>query len=104
MRLKLILLSTLCAFTTFAQAQPEPLDILSFTAPEGYEREQVTGGVQFSRTSDNGSHYCTITLYVSETATDDTQAEFKNEWNALVRKSRNVEAPAEPQAAPPQDG
>jgi hypothetical protein len=104
MNYKAVLLSSLSFISSFANAQTETFDVLAFSPPVGYERQQGKAGVQFSRSTDSQTKYCNITVYTSRPGTDNIKQEFIDEWTILIKNARNVDIPTETQTAPPEDG
>ena len=76
-------------------AQRETFDIISFIPPTGWERTGNKDVVAFTKYTDARTAYCTIAVYDSRPGTDDLQKEFLFEWNDLIKKSKQIELPAE---------
>ncbi len=104
MKLKILVLLAGSFISHISNGQKEIYDILSFTAPAGYVRQQGKEGIQFTRTIDNKTKYCTITVYISRASTENVNQEFIDEWTVLIKNVKNVEIPNETQTAPPEDG
>ncbi|MEI9921459.1 MAG: hypothetical protein WDO14_22130 [Bacteroidota bacterium] len=83
-------------------AQTETFDILTFQDPVGYKRTQTTDYVLFFKSI--GQHYCQIAVFASRAGNGEPRQEFIAEWNDLVKKSKNVEAPSNAIQKGPLDG
>jgi hypothetical protein len=104
MKLRILVFLAGSFISHISSGQKETYDILSFLPPAGYERQQGKAGIQFTRTTDNKTKYCTITIYVSRASTDNVKQEFIDEWTVLIKNGKHVEIPTETQTAPPEDG
>ena len=105
--MKTILLFVFILCTLLTYGQKETFDIITYSAPEGYARQQSKDGVQFTRIANDKFSYCRFTVYVSRLGTDDIRKEFTDEWTVLIKNMIQfsaVEVPSETQAAGPDDG
>jgi len=84
--MKKLLFLILISISLSAYAQQETFDIVNFIAPKGWQRNEKTGTLAFSKESGKEG-FCIITLYKSIDATDNAQANFDMSWEALIQKS-----------------
>ncbi|HMT72498.1 MAG TPA: lipocalin family protein [Chitinophagaceae bacterium] len=82
------LLVLLICFTGHTQKQT--FDVVSFTAPKGWQKQQNEAGVQLSVSDKNTGSYA-IAIVTKAAATDaDANKNFTSDWNKLVKNSVEV--------------
>ena len=79
----LILLVVFTSVSAFAQI--DSFDVYSFRPPEFFTRSEFKAGVQFSLKASDGN-FCTITLYKSQQAFEDSFKVMIIQWNEQVLK------------------
>ena len=73
-----------------ACTQKQSFDVLSYTSPKGWQKQQNEGGVQLSVTDNKTGAYA-IALITKATASDAGAADnFKADWDKLVKASVQV--------------
>jgi hypothetical protein len=99
---RFIILSFLFASIN-AFAQPQSLDIITFTAPAGWEQRPSAAGIQFLKDDSASGAYCVITLYKSTPAEADAKENFKMAWTSLVKDMIQVAEMPEMTPSEPHD-
>jgi hypothetical protein len=95
-------LVVLCFFHALAIAaftQTEKFDIVSYTAPTGWEVKKGADAMQFTREDKATGAFCIVTLYRSVDAGTDSRANFLAAWKSLVTDT--LKTPAKPQIGTP---
>lgn len=67
-----------------AIAQTETYDLVSYTAPNGWQRESSATYVKYTRI--DGGSWAQIAVYKSTPTTGSSDSDFDAEWNALVSR------------------
>lgn len=80
------------AFNSLAQVQT--FDIVTFTPPLGWGKEEKDYAVSYVTTNNKTKGWCRITIYKSIQSSGDAMADYTSEWNALIVK--NNYGPATP--------
>jgi hypothetical protein len=76
------ILLLLNAFTV--SAQKETFDIVTYTAPRGWQTEHKNNVISFTNT--NNKNWCQIGIYRSTASKGSIESDFDSEWNELVVK------------------
>ncbi|MET0464061.1 MAG: hypothetical protein ABW007_12945 [Chitinophagaceae bacterium] len=89
----LLCLFTLCTVNTFSQK--ETYDLVSYTIPDKWQKQQHANGVQLSAGDEKKGSYSAIVILHSSPTTAAVQADFTNDWETLIKKTVTVSsAPA----------
>ena len=75
-----------------ANAQPQKLGIVKYTAPSGMTKLPKKNVVVFSEMNQATGKYCIISLYGATSGTGNAQNDFTREWNNLIVKTMQAEA------------
>src|SRR5690349_19596788 len=89
MKYKNIYLMSLFALTctlTFAQ---ETFDVISYTIPKGWQKQQVDGGVQLFGTDNKTGGYAIAIITKSMASTGSANGDFKSQWKSLLVNTVN---------------
>lgn len=86
-----------------AFAQQQTMDIITFTAPAGWEQKPSEAGIQFLKDDSASGAYCVIILYKSTPAQADAKENFKMAWTSLVKDMVQVADMPEMTPAEPHD-
>jgi hypothetical protein len=89
-----------------AICQRQTFDIATFTPPQGWQRSDTNGVLQFFKFKDPNSmaSYCQIFLYPSRESSQSPMENFRAEWNARVVPGIGNNADPNPQASKPDKG
>lgn len=79
---KIVLLSVLCAFAVTAFAQKAIFDVLTYSAPKGWEKEGNESAISY--TTVKNKSWCRIIIYKSTISKGSIEEDFENEWQGLV--------------------
>lgn len=84
-----------CAvITVSAYAQKEIFDIISFTAPQGWDKAAKTSVNTYTIVNKQKGTWCQIGVYSSTTSKGDIAQDFESEWQELIVKQyKTTEAP-----------
>lgn len=88
LKLLLIGLVLLTAIQSFAQAQTETFDMMTFTLPKGWERNKFEDKIVLLKPDRS----CAIVLFKSRESSGSGETDFKNEWKDRVAKQYNTTA------------
>lgn len=83
--------------------QKQSFDIVSYTAPKGWQKLEKTETITFSK-EDATKGFCMITIYKSIDASDNAQQNFDLAWQSLVKENLGVATAAEMQPATTENG
>lgn len=81
-----VLLIISLAGSLLLSAQQQTYDIISFTLPKGWKKENVQNALQLSTTNNKNRTWAQIGIYKSTASKGSVDADFENEWNELVVK------------------
>ena len=83
--LVLSILTFVCGF-----AQKQTFDVVSFSAPMGWQQQQIEGGVQLSVTDKNTGGYFIAIITKSTSSTSSANENFNSNWESLVKNTVQV--------------
>ncbi|MGE7774162.1 hypothetical protein ACQKLP_05530 [Chitinophaga sp. NPDC101104] len=76
-------------------AQQQSFDVVSYTAPQGWQQQRTEGGVQLSVSDKQSGAYAVAVIVKAKDADADPKSNFDIEWAKLVKGTVQVnEAPA----------
>lgn len=78
------LLLGLLLINTLAFAQKETFDVVSYTLPKGWQKQQVDGGVQLFITDTKTGGYAIAVVTKSMPSSGSADNDFKNQWKSLL--------------------
>lgn len=82
------LYTILCmSFTGFAQK--ETFDVVSYTIPKGWQKQQVEGGVQLFITDNKTGGYAIAIVTKSMASTGSAEEDFTSQWKSLLVNTVN---------------
>jgi hypothetical protein len=84
----LLCLSTMCTLNTFSQK--ETYDLVSYTIPDKWQKQQHANGVQLSAGDEKKGTYSSIVILRSSPTTAAVQADFTADWETLIKKTVTV--------------
>lgn len=76
----LTMLTVVCGF-----AQKQTFDVVSYSAPAGWQQQQNEGGVQLSVTDKNTGGYFVAIITKSMKSTSSANENFNTNWESLVK-------------------
>ncbi len=79
----IMLLSFTLIANLIASAQQETYDVVSYTIPKGWQKQQVEGGVRLLIT-DNKTGYAIAIITQAITSTGSSKDDFNNQWKSLL--------------------
>lgn len=68
-----------------AFAQKQSFDVLNYTIPKGWDKTEMSGGIQLSTKNDGKGNYATAVILSSAATTASAQESFNNSWEKLVK-------------------
>jgi hypothetical protein len=87
-----------------AFAQTDTFDILQYTPPKDFKKENKPGGIVFSQANDSTGLFCAIIIFASTSGSGDAIKDFKSQWTELAVKKYNVDPNPETEKAKNADG
>ena len=96
--------SVLFIFTAKAFAQKKTFDLITYTAPKGWEKKEGKDAVQLSKHDEKSDGYCLITLYKSTSGTAEAKENLDMAWTSLVKETIIVSTDPEMQPAATENG
>jgi len=91
-------------FSSCLHAQKETFDLATYTAPEGWKKQQAESTIQFSKEDAAKGTYCLITLYKAVPGTANSKDNFDLAWNSLVKEMVTVSVSPEMQPVANENG
>lgn len=85
---KIIILLLLFPFTGIAQK--ETFDIISYTSPKGWTKDNRENLVTFSKTDKIKKTWCQLSLVKSTISKGSIESDFESEWNALAATTYSI--------------
>ncbi|RZS71502.1 hypothetical protein EV199_3406 [Pseudobacter ginsenosidimutans] len=87
---KLLALYSILLMSLSGNSQKQSIDMVSYTAPKGWQQQQKEGGVQLS-VIDNKTHAYAIAIITNAIASNaDANENFKMNWDKLIKGSVQV--------------
>ncbi len=87
---KIVALIMLSALATSCTAQKETFDLVSYSPPSGWKKDQKEGYVVYSTTQQNS--YCLIAIYKSAAGSNNITTDFASEWQHLAATPYHITA------------
>lgn len=87
-----------------ALAQTDTFDIMHFTPPKDFKKENKPGGVVFSQANDSTGFFCAIIIFASTSGSGDAMKDFKSQWAELAVKKHNADPNPKTEKAKTADG
>lgn len=84
-----------------ALAQKETFDIVTYTAPQGWKKENRENIIVFSKTDKVKKTWCQLSLVKSTVSKGSIESDFESEWNILAAQPYSIAAA--PQSTEVQD-
>jgi len=75
-------------------AQKQTFDVVSYTAPKGWQQQQNVGGLQLSVADQKTGAYAMVVITKATASGASANENFNNDWNRLVKST--VQANSEP--------
>lgn len=72
---------------TSALAQKQVFDVLNYTIPKGWDKTEMSQGIQISAKNDGKGNYATAVILSSAATTASAQENFNNSWEKLVKSN-----------------
>ena len=86
--------------TSFAFAQSETFDAVTFTAPKGWQKETLPNAVQFTTQNEADGNFAVMLLLKAIPAGDDSKKNFNLSWESIVKERfEKVDSPEMAQTA-----
>ncbi len=82
---KLILFVMNIVLVASALAQKQVFDVLKYTIPKGWNKTEMSQGIQLSTKNDGKGNYATAIILSSAATTSSAQENFTNSWEKLVK-------------------
>lgn len=87
--LKHIILVSFLLTNILAFAQQETYDVVTYTIPKGWQKQQVNGGVQLFVTDTKTGGYAIAIITQSMASTGSADGDFKSQWKTLLVNTVN---------------
>ena len=84
----LLCLFAFCSLNAFAQK--ETYDLVTYTIPNKWQKQQHPNGVQLSAGDEKKGTYSSILILRSSPTTATVQTDFNNDWETLIKKTVTV--------------
>ncbi|MCG2612751.1 hypothetical protein LZZ85_00610 [Terrimonas sp. NA20] len=88
--LKPLLLCLFALFTSNTFSQKETYDLVSYTIPNKWQKQQHANGVQLSAGDEKKGTYSSIVILHSSPTNAAAQADFTSDWETLIKKTVTV--------------
>ncbi|MBK8952629.1 MAG: hypothetical protein IPM85_10450 [Chitinophagaceae bacterium] len=85
-------------------AQQQTFDIVSYTMPNGWNKQVTESTIQFSKEDATKGTYCMITLFKSVSGTANSKENFELTWTSVVKEMVTVSTPPEMQPPAAENG
>ncbi|RYZ41590.1 MAG: EF-hand domain-containing protein [Sphingobacteriales bacterium] len=102
--IKTFLLCLLALYTVPAFSQKETYDLVSYTIPEKWQKQEHANGVQLSAGDEKKGTYSAIVILHSSPTNVTVQADFTTDWEMLIRKAVTVSSEPVMQTLVEKDG
>ena len=90
--IKVLSIITLAVFSISGFAQKQTYDVLTYTAPAGWQKTENEGGIQLSVTDKKSGSYGIAVITKAKPSTATANENFTNDWAKLVKASVQVNA------------
>lgn len=84
------LLSLLISFTATSFAQKQTYDLVSFTPPQGWTKEEKQNVIVYSKVDKKTKTWCQIGVYKSTVSKGNIEDDLQSEWNEMAVKQFNI--------------
>lgn len=71
--------------STAVLCQKERFDIVSYTAPKDFARDNQKGVVNYTQVDTTTGKFCVISMFASTTSSGNAENDFKKDWKELVQ-------------------
>src|SRR5690242_16654934 len=85
-------------------SQTESFDIITYSSPIGWKKENTTSAVQFTKQDDAKGTYCMITVMRSVPGSANSKNNFDAAWETVVKEMITVSAPPTMETPAKEDG
>ena len=92
---KIISFCFICMFVATSFAQKDSFDLVTYTPPNGWEKEVATNTTSYTITNKQNKSWCRIYIIKSTISKGSIDQDFESEWQELVVK--NYTLTGEPQ-------
>ena len=92
-----ILFIALLSFCFTACAQKETFDVINYTSPKNWKKEQLAHGLQLAIRDEKKRTYAVIIIFKSVESAAEAKQNFDNLWDSLVKTSVTVNGGAQMQ-------
>jgi hypothetical protein len=73
-----------------AFAQKETFDLITFTPPNGWEKEVMENVIGYSKVDNTKNSWCRISIYKSVESKANIDQDFESEWQDLIASTYNI--------------
>ncbi len=92
------------SFESSIYSQSKPFDIVTFTPPKGWSRNDKPGLRSYAVLDQTEGVYGLVSIYVSVPSSGDPLKDFTRTWDTMVKQNFGVGIAPAPMRALPQDG
>ncbi len=87
---KIFLFAMNIVLVASALAQKQVFDVLNYTIPNGWDKTEMSNGIQLSAKNDGKENYAIAIILPSTTSTAPSNENFNNSWEKLVKGTVSV--------------
>src|SRR5690349_14654868 len=87
---KIFFLCFLISSATLVFAQKQTFDLVSFTAPEGWTKEEKPNVVVYTIIDKKNNTWCQIGVYKSTASKGNIEDDLQSEWNEMAVKPYGI--------------
>lgn len=87
---KLILFCLFCSSAAILVAQKQTFDLVSFTPPKGWTKEEKQNVMVYTRVDNKNKTWCQIGVYKSTVSKGSIEDDLQSEWNEMAVKPYNI--------------
>ncbi len=96
--------SLLISFSITSFAQKQTFDLVTFTPPKGWTKEEKQNVIVYSRVDNKNKTWCQIGVYKSTASQGNIEADLQSEWNEMAVKQFNITDPMQATETQEADG
>lgn len=97
-------LSLLISFSITSFAQKQTFDLVTFTPPKGWTKEEKQNVIVYSKVDNKNKTWCQIGVYKSTASKGNIEADLQSEWNEMAVKQFNITDPMQATETQEADG
>ena len=91
--MKIFVTINLLLLSHFLPGQEQTFDLVTYSAPVGWEEQQNDTSVNYTYIDKNDNSWCQIGIFKSTVSKGTIETDFKNEWETLVVNQYNATRP-----------